>query len=323
MFLVIVGPFLLPIPPLTDTTSAETLADEALVGERSQFVDLPLGDNTLKVHIERAGSGETTLILLHGYLSSTFSWHEVIEPLAAQHTVIAFDRPAFGLTQRPMRESWGSRTDWNTLNPYSIDAQIQLTINLMDKLGIDKAVLVGNSAGGNIAMRTALAHPERVQGLILLDPAVYNSNNSRTWTSWFINTPQAQRLGPYFTRRIVSWGIDFGQAAWHDPSKLTDEIWVGYKLPLRTENWDRALWEMTNAPRPADLVERVSEINTPALVITGDDDRIVPTEQSIRLSGELPNAELFVVEACGHVPHEECPAPVLVAIGDFIDKLVK
>lgn len=57
------------------------------------------------------------------------------------------------------------------------------------------------------------------------------------------------------------------------------------------------------------------------LVITGDDDRIVPTAQSVRLAEELPNAELVVVPACGHVPHEECPQAVIDAITAFLDEL--
>ena len=54
------------------------------------------------------------------------------------------------------------------------------------------------------------------------------------------------------------------------------------------------------------------------LVITGDDDRIVPTAQSIKLAAALPNAELVVVPACGHLPHEECPQAVLDAIQTFL-----
>ena len=57
------------------------------------------------------------------------------------------------------------------------------------------------------------------------------------------------------------------------------------------------------------------------LVITGDDDRIVPTTQSVRLAGELPHAELLVVPQCGHLPHEECPEPVLAAVDGFLGKL--
>jgi len=58
-----------------------------------------------------------------------------------------------------------------------------------------------------------------------------------------------------------------------------------------------------------------------ALVITGDDDRIVPTEFSIRLASELPNAQLAVLEGCGHVPHEECPEAFLEAASGFLSAL--
>ena len=72
------------------------------------------------------------------------------------------------------------------------------------------------------------------------------------------------------------------------------------------------------AGRNLKLGERVKDLRTPALVITGDDDRIVPTQQSIRLAGELPDAELVVIPNCGHVPQEECPEPFLNATTNFI-----
>jgi pimeloyl-ACP methyl ester carboxylesterase len=59
----------------------------------------------------------------------------------------------------------------------------------------------------------------------------------------------------------------------------------------------------------------------PALVITGDDDRVVPTEQSVRLARELPQAELVVLPSCGHIPQEECPAPFLQAVKGFLARL--
>jgi pimeloyl-ACP methyl ester carboxylesterase len=58
----------------------------------------------------------------------------------------------------------------------------------------------------------------------------------------------------------------------------------------------------------------------PILVITGDDDRIVPTEQSLRLADELPTAELAVLPQCGHVPHEECPNEFMQAVTEFLEK---
>ena len=83
----------------------------------------------------------------------------------------------------------------------------------------------------------------------------------------------------------------------------------------------RALWEFTLASRPTGLTERLDEFTLPILVITGDDDRIVPTEDSIRLAGELPNASLEVISQAGHIPHEEKPKEFIQAVTNFLYKL--
>ncbi len=301
LLVLLVGPFLVPVPPQEGTVPPEQLADPD-----SRFVEV----NGLTVHYKMAGSGRPALILLHGFAASTFSWREVIGPMSEWGTVVAFDRPGFGLTERPMQ--------WTGPSPYSPEAQAALTVGLMDVLGIERAVLVGNSAGGAIALLTALTYPERVEALVLVDPAVYVGGGAPGWVRPLLNTPQMRRLGPLLARSIRDWGVDFGRSAWHDPTKLTPEIWEGYAKPLRAENWDRALWEVTRASRPLGLEKRLGEVRVPVLVVTGDDDRIVPTEQSIRLAGEIPGAQLVVIPECGHVPQEECPGPFLEAVEAFL-----
>lgn len=66
------------------------------------------------------------------------------------------------------------------------------------------------------------------------------------------------------------------------------------------------------------MAARLKELNLPVLVVTGDDDRIIPTAQSLRLAGEIPNAQLVTFQNCGHVPQEECPDAFLQAVGLFI-----
>jgi pimeloyl-ACP methyl ester carboxylesterase len=303
LIILLVGPFLVPVPPLEGTVPPAELADDD-----SLFVEV--GDVTL--HYKIAGEGEPAMVLLHGFAASLFSWREVMEPLSEVGTVVAFDRPAFGLTERPMPGEWSGES------PYSRDAQVELTVGLMDALGIERAVLVGNSAGGAVAMQTALRYPERVEALVLVDAAVYQGGGPSAWILPLLRTPQMRRLGPLTVRSIQEWGEDFGRSAWHDPSLITPEIWAGYKLPLQAENWDRALWELTVAGGESDLAERLDEITMPSLIITGDDDRIVPTELSVRLASELPDAELIVISACGHAPQEECPAPFLEAMFEFL-----
>jgi pimeloyl-ACP methyl ester carboxylesterase len=136
-----------------------------------------------------------------------------------------------------------------------------------------------------------------------------------------LKTPQLQRLGPLFARQIESRGMEFIELAWHDPSQIPPAVFEGYRKPLRAENWDKALWQMTLASRESNLPERLDEIRQPSLVITGDDDRIVPTEQSLRLADELPDADLSVIAQCGHLPHEECPAEFMQTVTDFIQTL--
>lgn len=316
----IFGPLLVPVPPLDAPAALETLA-----GPNSRFVDVPFAGDKLAVHYEEAGAdqqqaGRPALVLLHGFAASTFSWREVLPALGERWRTVAFDRPAFGLTERPLPESW--QGDWTTENPYALSAQVDLTTGVMDQLGIGDAVLVGNSAGGTVAMLTALAHPERVKALVQIDPSVYGGGGSQSpIVRWLLKTPQMQRLGPLFARLIERWGLDFARSAWHDPTKVGDDILEGYRKPLQTADWDRALWEMTAASAPSGLPDRLDEFGLPVLVITGDDDRIVPTEQSIKLAKELPNAQLVVVPACGHVPQEECPQAVLGAIETFLDGL--
>ena len=306
LFVVLVGPFLIPIPQLPDTVPPEQLADPD-----SRFTSI----NGLRLHYKTAGSGEPTLVLLHGFAASVHSWREVMGPLAEVGTVIAFDRPGFGLTSRPLPGEWTGE------NPYSIEAQADITVALLDEFGVGRAVLVGNSAGGTVALVTALQRPERVQALVLVDPSVYAGGGTASWMRPFLRTPQMRRLGPLLARAIRNRAEDFGRSAWHDPSAIPPEFWEGYLKPLRARNWDRALWEVTLAGGDPGVRERLAEIQSPTLVITGDDDRIVPTDQSVRLASELPGAELVVLPDCGHIPQEECPTPFLEAIRTFLARI--
>ena len=301
---VLVGPFLVPVPPLEGTLPPEALADPD-----SQFIEI----NGLTVHVKTLGQGEPVFVLLHGFGASLYSWHAVMEPLSQYGTVIAYDRPAFGLTERPLT--------WEGQNPYGPEAQVTLLIGLLDHFGVQQAILVGNSAGGTVSMQTTLAYPERVSALALVDPAVYGGGGAPAWMRPLLNTPQMRHLGPLFARQIQVRGPELIETAWHNPALLQPEIIEMYKKPLQVENWDKALWELTLASRSSGLAEHLGELTLPVLVITGDDDRIVPTANSIRLADELPNAGLVVIADAGHVQHEEHPAAFMDAVINFLSTL--
>lgn len=302
--LLLVGPFLVPVKPMEGTVPRRQLADADSLFE---------GINQVEVHYKVLGQGEPVFVLMHGFAASLYSWDGVMEAFSQYGRVVAYDRTGFGLSERPL--------NWEGENPYSAEAQIDLLVGLLDQLGVEKAILVGNSAGGTIAMQTALAHPERVSALILVDPAVYNGGGGPQWLKPLLRTPQMRHLGPLIARRILQEGESLINQAWHNPALLSDEMRENYLKPTRVENWDRALWEFTLASKPSGLVERLDESTLQVLVITGDDDRIVPTEDSIRLAGALPNASLVVIENAGHVPHEEKPEMFMQAVDQFLRQI--
>jgi pimeloyl-ACP methyl ester carboxylesterase len=191
----------------------------------------------------------------------------------------------------------------------------------LDHFNVQQAILVGNSAGGTVAMQVALAYPERVSALILVDPAVYAGGGAPAWIRPLLRTPQMRHLGPLVARQIQTRGPQLVELAWHDPSRLTPQTIALYQKPLQVENWDKALWEVTLASQASGLADRLAEFTLPVLVITGDDDRIVPTADSIRLAGELPDAQLVVIPQAGHVPHEERPDLFMQAVSEFLAQL--
>jgi pimeloyl-ACP methyl ester carboxylesterase len=303
---VMIGYLLMAIRPLSGLMTPEQSADPD-----SRFMEL----NGLKIHYKTAGSGEPLILLLHGFSASTFSWHETMEPLARFGTVVAYDRAGFGLTQRPLDDVLRK---WPGANPYGPDAQADQVAALIQALGFEKAILVGHSAGGAIAMHSYLRHPERVRGIVFVDAAIYRGGGAPGWIRPLSRMPPLNRLGPLVARSLGAQGGRLIKLAWHDPTKVTPDVLAGYRRPLQVDNWDRALWEFSLAGRDLALGERIKDMKAPALVITGDDDRIVPPADSIRLASELPNAELVVIPNCGHLPQEECPGPFLEAATPFI-----
>ncbi|KAL6619950.1 hypothetical protein ACP70R_035089 [Stipagrostis hirtigluma subsp. patula] len=111
------------------------------------------------------------ILLLHGFGASVFSWSRVMRPLAriAGAKVLAFDRPAFGLTSRASRAG----DDTKPLNPYSMAFSVMATLAFIDYLGTEKAVLVGHSAGCLVAVEAFFEAPERVAALVLVAPAIF------------------------------------------------------------------------------------------------------------------------------------------------------
>ncbi len=320
LLLAVIVPFLIPISPLEGVGPAEAAA-----APESRFVTIPFeGTDGIDIHYltdivtdtatdDKPDDTEPTFVLLHGSVFNAFTWNEVIEFFDERGRVIAYDQIPYGLSEKLVEG------DWTGPNPYSADAAVEQLIALLDTLDVDKAILVGNSYGTVPAVQAALAHPERVEALILGDSAVYVQESL---PAWVINLPQVQRLGPLLAR-MIGGGESFIRQTYLDPAAINDERMRLTLIHTEVEEWDDALWAYLQewGSNPADVVGQLSTIQQPALVITGDSDAIVPVTDSERLASELPNADYAVLSSCGHVPQEECPAQFEDAVNEWLTQM--
>ncbi|KAL0298273.1 UNVERIFIED_CONTAM: hypothetical protein Sradi_6487100 [Sesamum radiatum] len=235
------------------------------------------------------------MILLHGFGASVFSWNRVMKPLAqvTGSKVLAFDRPAFGLTSR-MKHPSSSNQDSRPLNPYSMMFSVLATLYFIDFLAADKAILVGtytnhwkivrHSAGALVAVDAYFEAPERVAALILVAPAilapltmqnVIKENQPGTDNQIQGNSSDPNTSGNLFSRLCDKddhdrFGIQAVRTAWYDSNQVSDHVVQGYTKPLKVKGWDKALVEYTVAlltdstsKLKPPLAKRLSEISCP------------------------------------------------------------
>ena len=305
--LLLVGPFLIPLNSSGTLTNVE--AANAQFGDKSKFIEVVGHD----VHYLTAGdpSSDRLFLLLHGFGANVSTWDLVLDELGAAGFVVAYDRAAFGFTERP--------ESWTGTNPYSAAGQLEVIQALIDEFGAGKEVVIlGHSAGGNLAAAFAAQNPEAVDQLILLDPAIYSTGGGSSWLNWIYDIPQLNHVGPALVSSIATSGLDLLNESYYDKSLVTEELKAKYTAPLKITGWEKAFWNYNKAPRATGVDQDLAALTMPTLVITGDTDEVVATADSIRLAGELPNAQLVVIENCGHLPNEEKSQEFLTAVAGFL-----
>jgi pimeloyl-ACP methyl ester carboxylesterase len=308
----LVVPFLIPEP------NSGTLTNVEAAGPGAEFTKL----NGIDVHVKtQKYTGDCKcdaplIVLMHGFGASTFSWRKVIEPLGEYGQVIAYDRPAFGFTERPS-VTLG-------VDSYGFEANFKILDDLIAKYGTNrKVVLVGHSAGGQLAAEYARLNPTKVQGLILVDAAIVTTGGSPDGLSWLYQVPQIDKLGPILVSSIAQTGDDVIRRSHFDQAQVTQEVLDGYRQPLKVKGWERAFWKFATASRKNDLLANIGTIKTPTLLISGVADTIVPVADQTKLQKLMPGSELVLIEESAHLPHEEQPEAFMTGLKPFLKDLAK
>jgi len=271
-----------------------------------------------RLHYRMMGSGERPfMLLLHGSFLSMRSWRSVAGPLSEMGTVVVLDRPAFGNTSRPVPSRQNAVS-------YAPEAQSDMIDEFLGVLGIEKAILVGNSTGGTLAMLTALRHPDRVSGLVFVDAMIYSAYAASGVPS--VMKPVLKAASPLFARLMRLLINKFFDrlllSFWNDPARLSAGTIAAYRGDMMQGNWPRGFWEVFLETHHLHLDEQLGSISVPVLVLTGEADRTVKVEESVRLAEELQDSVLEVVADCAHLPHEEQPEVFLGAMRKFLLRMM-
>jgi pimeloyl-ACP methyl ester carboxylesterase len=257
----------------------------------------------LRVHVRERGSGPA-LVLLHGMGSSLFTREGWARELATDRRVIALDLPGHGLT--------GPRPD----DRYSPGDMAEVVDAVVSALGVTRFSLAGNSMGGQVAIAYTLAHPERVDRLILVDPYVLPREEPLPFAFRLFAMPVVGDIVTHVTPRFV---IEKSlHDVYGDPAKVTEEnIDRTYDLVLREGN-RRAVHIRLAMPQDAALPTHLGELHLPVLIMWGSRDTWILPKYGARLRDAIAGAKLVMLDGLGHVPMEEDPVTTAKLAREFL-----
>ncbi len=257
------------------------------------------------LHLRDQGPpGAPALIFIHGFGSSLLTWDAWADRLQATYRVIRFDLPGFGLTGA------------DPTGDYSDRRAGQIIAALMDRLGLQRATLIGNSLGGRVAWMFAADHPDRVDKLVLISPDGFASPGFEYGRT--PDVPLVMQLLPYvMPRPLLRSSL---APAYADPARLTEARVTTYYDMMLAPGVRRAIIARMRQDTRQDPTERLRRIQAPTLLLWGEKDGMIPFANAADYARAMPHATVAALPDLGHVPFEEAPerslAPVLAFLAE-------
>lgn len=263
----------------------------------------------LKLWVLAAGPGDgataagragplPTLLLIHGLAAGSETWLPVFNPLAQSCRVIAPDLPGCRRSDKPH-------------TGYDVESLVGRLLGLIDALGVERAHLVGHSFGGHIALALALAHPDRVQSLVLVGAGGLGQEVDRRGLE-----PLLEEINEANVRGFLA-------AVLHRPERASNTMVQTLVRELRDPAARSALYVMARASAgPAGqrhvLTDRLGELQPRTLVIWGEHDAVFPVHQGRAAAALMPRGRFVAIPDAGHCPHLEQPEAFVAAVNSWL-----
>ncbi|MEO8634365.1 MAG: alpha/beta fold hydrolase [Gemmatimonadales bacterium] len=247
----------------------------------------------LRLRALRAGAGDTTLLLLHGYGESLLTWRYLLDRVAPHYQILAIDLPGFGLSDKPDTS-------------YDYPAYQRWLGDLLTGQTRGPIIVVGHSMGGQLAAGLALDHPDRVVAAVLIDPA------GGGLTPLVTDSAGQVRSSAYWILSRIGYALPPHDKAWlREPSGG-----AGYELTADS-NAAIAARRVVEQFDFAALAGRFAEIRQPVLLLWGRQDPTIPLSIGERIAATLPCRRFVVLQAL-HRPHQTVPDTVAAELNRFL-----
>ncbi len=256
-----------------------------------------------RLHVRDSGDKTAPAVLfLHGFGASLHTWEPWAQVLAKDLRVIRIDLPGSGLS---LPDPTGD---------YSDQRSLQILVALMDKLGLAKASLVGNSIGGRIAWTFAGTHPERMNKLVLVSPDGFASPGFEYGKTPVV--PAMAKLMRYsLPKPLLTMSL---KPAYANPATLTDALATRYHdLMLAPGSRDALLARMAQTVL-VDPIPILKKITAPTLLVWGEQDGMIPFDNSNDYLRAIARSKLVSFKGVGHLPHEEAPGESIGEVREFL-----
>ncbi len=288
----------------------ETLATR-YENSASRYVDLPGG---VRMHYRDQGAGPT-LLLIHGFSASLHTWEPWVEQLGDRYRIVTLDLPGHGLTSAPAG-----------YQP-SMQGYAAIVEQFTQAQDIARFAIGGNSMGGHVAWEYALAHPERVDALILVDSAGWpdtrtDPENAPLVFRLLANPFAASLLRDLDTTRLTRDALVSSFPA--HPALVDDAMVARYtELSRAPGHRDVLLQLMSGNARTYATPEQLAALSAPVLILHGARDVLIPLENGQKFKDAIPQSELVIFEGIGHAPQEEIPEDSAMAVHEFLYRIVE